>query len=89
MDDPLRWLISTERVHYVESEIPELVDKPLDPQAAKLSHAEDHPPQTLRVLDSTQDLPKVGKPNEGYQIRGDYWYWVGNEWKTMNGTYGH
>lgn len=84
-----RWLASNEQVHYVEEEIKELVDKPLDPQGAKI-HVDDAPVAKggMRTLISTSELPKNPKEGEGYQVRDAYWTWTNGRWMTLQGLYG-
>lgn len=84
-----RWLSANEQVHYTEEELPEIVNKPLDPQGAKI-HIDDAlvAKGGMRTLISTSDLPKNPKEGEGYQVRDVYWTWTNGRWMSLQGLYG-
>ncbi|WDS62199.1 hypothetical protein [Pseudomonas phage D6] len=85
-----RWLASNEQVHYVEQELPQLVNKPLDRQGATIWEDNEAVAKGgLRTLISTADLPKNPKEGEGYQVRDVYWTWSNGRWMSLQGLYGH
>lgn len=85
-----RWMCSNEQVHYLEEDVPGLVNKPLDKQGATIWHDDELVAKGgLRALQSTAHLPKDPKPGDNYQIGDNHWIWVDGRWMTRTGTYGH
>lgn len=84
-----RWLAAIEKVHYDETEVQQLVGKPLDPQIGYNEHNDGmNAEHRLNTLISTSELPKNPKEGEGYQVRDAYWVWSKGKWLNRNGPMG-
>lgn len=77
------WLVSNERVHYNESDVPNMVNKPMGRPITIVKETDDTTVKaSIHALISTKDLPKNPKENEAYQIGDHMWTWVSGEWRT-------
>jgi nitrous oxide reductase accessory protein NosL len=84
------WLVSNERVHYNELDVPSLANKPLDKPQIIIKDADEYTSQaSIKTLISTKDLPKNPKENDAYQVGDHMWTWVNGEWRTTTGLRGH
>uniref|UniRef100_A0AB39CDC4 Uncharacterized protein n=1 Tax=Pseudomonas phage RVTF4 TaxID=3236931 RepID=A0AB39CDC4_9VIRU len=85
-----RWMNSNEQVHYTEEEIDQLVNKPPDPQYAKVYIVANETSEGgLKTLISTTDLPTDPKEGDTYQVRDVCWTWANGRWMSVDGLYGH
>lgn len=84
------WLTSNEQVHYLEQDVPGLVDKPLDPQGATIWTDDALVAKGgLRALQSTRDLPKNPQQGDNFMVGDVHWMWMDGKWQSREGLYGH
>lgn len=76
-----RWMVSVERVHYTEEDVPSLVNKPLDPSLNRnFSDDSTSSRMSLTALISTKDLPVNPTEGDTYQINDKLWVYSNGKW---------